>query len=411
MKRTRLSLISLVAALMCTSATYRSASIADQGIPLRAVSSPSGVASAQPRLIAVENGVAMSWLEKYGRSHRLRWSRWGGRQWSRPVTIAQGDSFFVNWADFPSIRSLGEKSWAAHWLWKSAAGPYAYDVRLSVSKDDGRTWSRPLTPHRDGTTTEHGFVSLLDESPGVRAVWLDGRNFSGHGESEHAGADMTVRTAVIQMNGTMAQEQVLDGRCCECCATAAVRTSRGMLVAYRDRSADEIRDIALVRHEDGRWTKPYLLHRDGWKIAGCPVNGPAMDASGDQVVAAWFTAASETARVFAAFSKDGGGVFSKPIRIDGGNPIGRVGTTLLRDGSALVSWLETESGKTAIKVRHVTASGGLGSPKIVAISSSVRASGFPQIVRMEDDVWFAWTTPGAQPQIKLAYASLRTLVR
>ena len=76
MKRTRLSLISLVAAVMCTSVMYRSVSIADEGIALRAVSSPSGLASAQPRLIAVEDGVAMSWLEKYGRGHRLRWSRW-----------------------------------------------------------------------------------------------------------------------------------------------------------------------------------------------------------------------------------------------------------------------------------------------------------------------------------------------
>lgn len=136
-----------------------------------------------------------------------------------------------------------------------------------------------------------------------------------------------------------------------------------------------------------------------------------MDAARDQVGIAWFTAAADTARVFVAFSKDGGSVFSKPIRIDGGDPIGRVGTALLPDGSALVSWLETESGKTAIKVRQVAASGRLGSPKIVAVSSSVRASGFPQIVRTEDDVWFAWTEPGARPQIKLARAALQTFPR
>jgi len=222
---------------------------------------------------------------------------------------------------------------------------------------------------------------------------------------------MTVRTAVLQPSGQLADEHELDDRCCECCATAAVRTHRGVLVAYRGRSADEVRDIALVRREEGRWTKPYRLHADGWKIAGCPVNGPAMDASGDQVVAAWFTAASDTARVFVAFSNDGGRVFSKPIRIDGGDPIGRVGTTLMPDGSALVSWLESERGKAAIKVRKVTASGRLGSPMIVAASSSARASGFPQIVRTEDDVWFAWTEPGAQPQIKLARVALQAFAR
>lgn len=406
MRRTSLYFVVLVAVLTSVLGTDPEGCLADEPLAFTAVTSPSGPGSAQPRLIAVEGGVAMSWLERHGSGHRLRWSRWDDQQWSKAVTIAAGDSFFANWADFPSLRPLGGKQWAAHWLWKSGAGKYAYDVRLSLSQDDGRTWSRPFTPHRDGTTTEHGFVSLLGEDQGVRAVWLDGRNFAGHAEGEHGGAEMTVRTAVLQANGAVAEERELDGRCCECCATTAVRTRRGMLVAYRDRSADEIRDIALVRHENGRWTKPYRLHADGWKIAGCPVNGPAMDASGDQVVAAWFTAASDTARVFAAFSQDGGRVFSKPTRIDGHDPTGRVGAALMPDGSALITWIEKENGKAVFKVRRVTASGALGSPQIVTASSAARSSGFPQIVRTNDEVWFAWTEAGEQPRIKLARAGL-----
>lgn len=373
---------------------------------IQAIVAPSGARSAQPRLIAVEGGVAMSWLEQAGSGHRLRWSRWKGGRWSHPVTIAAGDSFFVNWADFPSIRPLGDKRWAAHWLWKSGDGTYAYDVRLSLSEDEGRTWGRPFTPHRDGTTTEHGFVSLLPEAGGARAVWLDGRNFKGHEESEHSGADMTVRTAVARPGGVLVDEAELDGRCCECCATAAVRTKRGVLVAYRDRSAGEIRDIGLVRYEDGRWTQPYLLNADGWKITGCPVNGPALDASGDQVVAAWFTAAGDNARVLVAFSRDGGRSFSDPIRVDGGDPTGRVGTAMMPDGSAFVSWLETESGNTSVRVRRVRANGASAPALTVTASSAARASGFPQLVLAGRDLWFAWTEPGERSQIRVARASL-----
>lgn len=96
---------------------------------------------------------------------------------------------------------------------------------------------------------------------GFRTVWLDGRRFAGHEDSAHSGADMTVRTVVVQPNGEISDEQELDDRCCECFATAAVSTSCGVLVAYRDRSADEVRDIALARHEGGRWTKPYLFNQ------------------------------------------------------------------------------------------------------------------------------------------------------
>ena len=396
----------MVGVIACVLAGDRGTSRADERLVIRSMPSPAGLGSAQPRLIALEDGIAMSWLERYGQGHRLRWSRWRDQRWSRPVTIAQGDSFFVNWADFPSVRWLGGTRWAAHWLWKSGAGTYSYDVRLSQSEDDGRSWSRPILPHRDGTATEHGFGTLLRDDHGVRAVWLDGRNFSGPEADGNAGANMTVRTAVLAPNGRLSDEHELDDRSCECCATAAVRTARGVLVAYRDRGADEIRDIALVRHEHGRWTKPYRLHADGWKIAGCPVNGPAMDASGDRVVIAWYTAAADTPRVFAAFSEDGGRAFSNPIRIDGGDPLGRVGATLLPDGSALVSWLENGGGKSAIKVRRVSRDGGVWPPQIVAASSSARNSGFPQIVRSNGEVWFAWTESGSQPRVRIARSTV-----
>ena len=98
--------------------------------------------------------------------------------WSEARDVASGDNFFVNWADVPSVRALADGSLAAHWLQKSGAGTYAYDVKLSFSKDRGRTWTPAVSPHSDGTQTEHGFASLF-QAPGAGAglglVWLDGR--------------------------------------------------------------------------------------------------------------------------------------------------------------------------------------------------------------------------------------------
>ncbi len=37
-----------------------------------------------------------------------------------------------------------------HWPEMSAEGTYDYDVRISYSKDRGKTWSEPISPHRDG---------------------------------------------------------------------------------------------------------------------------------------------------------------------------------------------------------------------------------------------------------------------
>jgi hypothetical protein len=164
---------------------------------------------------------------------------------------------------------------------------------------------------------------------------------------------------------------------------------------------------------DGRWTTPRPVYNDGWRIAACPVNGPAIAADGDRVVVAWFTAAGDTARVRVAFSDDGGATFRLPTRVDNGSPAGRVDVALQPDGSALVSWLERTAGGQAgegaeVRVRRVRSDGSLAQWATVARSTAARASGFPQMVATaRGEVFFAWTAPGDPSVIRVARAILR----
>ena len=57
---------------------------------------------------------------------------------------------------------------------------------------------------------------------------------------------MTLRSAILNNRGLLANEQLLDERVCTCCAPAAVLTDEGVLIAYRDRSSVEIRDISTL---------------------------------------------------------------------------------------------------------------------------------------------------------------------
>lgn len=377
--------------------------------PLRTLASPAGTASAEPRLSVAPSGrVLLSWLEqRAGGGHRLRMSWLNGERWSVPVAIAEGDSFFANWADFPSVRPLDDQHLIAHWLWKVSGDTYGYHVRTARSLDGGRTWSLATTLHQDTSATEHGFVSLV--STGAHgagmAVWLDGHNFKGHGEGHGAGPDMAVHGASLGASG-FSDEHEIDPRACDCCQTAAVATSRGVLVAYRDRSAEEIRDIALARFEEGRWSAPYPLHADGWHIAGCPVNGPALAASANDVAIAWFTAAGDTARVNVAFSGDGGERFGRPIRVDLGQPSGRVAIALLPDRTALVSWLEGAGEQAAIQMRRVARDESMSQSWVVTRTSGARASGFPQLVTSAGRVLAAWTDPAKPSRIRLAIGAI-----
>ncbi|MDQ5845536.1 MAG: glycoside hydrolase [Acidobacteriota bacterium] len=385
----------------------------DPPLIIRASNSPTDGDSREPELNATHDGrIILSWVEKVGdKLYALRTSTRDGSGWSEIHTVAQGENWFVNWADFPSVVALQDGSLAGHWLVKSGSGTYAYNVNIARSKDGGNTWSKPLVPHRDNTQTEHGFVSLVPLPDGrLGAVWLDGRNMKDmkHDGDEDAPASesMTLRYAAIDADGKLSDEAQLDERVCECCQTSAAVTSDGPIAVYRDRSQEEVRDIYSVRQVNGSWVAPRAVHADNWKINGCPVNGPAVAADGRRVVVGWFTEANETPHVKVAFSDDAGVTFGNSIETDDGEASGRVDVLLLQDGSALVCWLSGNVEGGAIKVRRVQSDGRLGPPAVVAQTDISRSSGFPRMARLGDEVHFAWTEFGKPSTVRMATASV-----
>ncbi|HEY0674464.1 MAG TPA: hypothetical protein VGD27_19465 [Longimicrobiales bacterium] len=376
---------------------------------LRTIASPAPGGSAEPNLALGPNGLAyLSWLELAPDSgHQLRFAVLDGARFGPARTIARAakGEWFVNWADFPSILPLSRTHLVAHWLERSGNGRYAYGVRVSRSLDGGQSWSPAITPHRDESASEHGFVSLFRAGNEIGIAWLDGRKHAT--AKTEAEAEMSVRYTSLGRNNRLTADVEVDARACDCCQTAAAITSRGPVLVYRDRSEREVRDIALVRYTGGKWTAPRPVHADNWVIAACPVNGPAVAARGNRVVVAWFTGANDQPRVKLAFSRNAGDSFAAPIRIDDGNPAGRVDVQLLSDNSAVVSWLERVEGGAEVRVRHVDANGGRGPARTVTTSSAERASGFPHMVVRGRDIVFAWTEPGRQAQVRTALLELK----
>ena len=135
-------------------------------------------------------------------------------------------------------------------------------------------------------------------------------------------------------------------------------------------------------------------------IAGCPVNGPALDSAGEDVGITWYTAASDSARVLTAWSSDGGQTFAPPVRGDEGAPLGRVGMALLPDKSAFVTWLEGGAKDSRVLGRRMTRAGERGEALTIARTSAARASGFPQVARIGTDLFFAWTEAGRVSRIR-----------
>lgn len=370
-----------------------------------------------PRLSAgPDRRLWLSWVEDIDAgAHRLRFAKLDGDVWSPPATVAEGRDWFVNWADFPSVVPLGADLAAAHWLVKRPGGTYAYDVAIALSTDGGAHWSMPITPHDDASATEHGFASLFPAVGGeVGAVWLDGRNMapadagSHDGGGDHAGhgGGMSLRFGIVSPITGVVLDQEIDPLTCDCCQTGAAVSDNGVVVVYRDRDKDEIRDVSFARFETGTWSETRTLAADGWHIEGCPVNGPAIDARDKRVVVAWFTGAG-TPRVRASWSEDGGRSFSTPMEIDSDRAMGRVDVTMVGDDDAVVSWMSGTDGDGAeIRYRRLHADGTLGRILNLESTSAARSAGFPQIAAGGDGLVFAWTRTGEAGGVATATVTL-----
>ena len=209
---------------------------------------------------------------------------------------------------------------------------------------------------------------------------------------------MALYTRVIESDGTRGEEVELDDRVCDCCQTSSVLTDDGFLVvAYRDRSDEEVRDISVIRGRPAdvrSWSRPKTVHRDGWKMPGCPVNGPSLAASGQRVALAWYTdGANGKPRVYVAFSPDGGRSFDSPIAVDDGQPLGRVDACFLPGGELVVSWLEIAEGRAGWRARVFSKSGTVGPSSEIAAATGARSDGFLRLERLGERLLAAWTDP------------------
>lgn len=397
--------ISIVAVFSCQQAKEAVTTITN-------IDSPALEGSQEPNLFTDKKGdVYLSWVEKKENKATLSFSKLENGKWSAPKLISEGDNWFLNWADFPSI-AVNDDWMAAHWLQKRAEGTYDYDVQIATASNTGDDWTKSFIPHKDSVAAEHGFVSMLPmDKDRMFATWLDGRYTKGEahestdGHSMGGGA-MTLRAAIFNKEGEVLEQWELDNRVCDCCQTSAAMTDNGPVVVYRNRTEDEIRDMSIVRYVNGEWTAPQIINADDWKIAGCPVNGPSITSSGQNTAVAWFTASGGVPTVKLALSKNAGESFSGPIVVSENITSGRVGITMLADQTVLVSYMETKNDAAQIMLAHYNQIGELLQKMEVAQSSSSRSSGFPMLTSNKEGVYVSWTEIGKTSMVRTAKINL-----
>src|SRR5712692_5105284 len=348
-----------------------------------AVSNPSVAGSIQPNwAVAADGSTLLSWVEpsKDG-SYTLRYAVRRASAWSEARTIASGRRFWRHPAEVPELMSLSDGTLLAHWVEKGKDSSDSEFIFVSSSRD-GIHWTEPVMAHHDRSPVQHGLASIVASGPREASIlWLQALK----GED----GPVSLMRTIVGADGKEIKEEQLDADVCSCCTTSVVKTAKGLLVAYRGHTPKDIRDINILRFENGRWSTSKILYADKWEINACPVNAASAAAKDNRVAIAWYTEANDSARVQVAFSSDAGTTFTKPTKVSTGDALGYASTALNDDGGAFISWIEEGASSSRVMVRLVSPAGAAG--PVTQIAEGARQSlGYPKLVRSGSETWIAW---------------------
>ena len=386
------------------------------------VEAPASGRTTVPQLTAApDGGLLLSWeAAAPSGEHALMMSAWHRGTWGQVHTIVRDDSMFVHPTDLPSVTQLSDGRLGAVWqrtVRRPANRGLSYEFRVQFSADSGKAWSVPINPlGASPLGGEHEFhVAWPGANGALGLAWIDPRAqrvaaAATGGEAQYLGA-MQLMSTTIDSGGRIAPIRVVDDVICECCPNAAAVTSRGPIIAYRDKRTpnsvprdslryemDVLRDLSLARLVPAGdtlvWESGQRVTEDNWIFNGCPNNGPALAARGDTVVLAWWTGEGDRPRVQLRWSLDAGATFAAPITVSEGRADGQVSVALTARG-ATVAWLQGRE----VVARRAARSGDMST--IAKLGDAVGRHRLPTMIPQPDSsVIVGWTGPDGRIQLR-----------
>lgn len=258
--------------------------------------------------------VALTWVtrDSLGQDLWLSLSADSGLTFAAPVRLNPRRGSVSSYAESRPVAAYGAAGeLLIAWSERRGDSVMVTDLVVRASGDGGHTLGQPMIINDDAFDGEpgfHGFPALVPlDAGGWFATWMDTRE---QGPSDDSAAVASLFHALSSDGGqSWSYNRLLAaGVSAHSRPTAAADRSGRVVVAFRS-AVDGIRDPAIaVSHDRGRsFATDSVLSADGWWLAGCPVEGPALtldDAGAGHY--AWFTGA------------DGGGVWIAPWRVDAG---------------------------------------------------------------------------------------------
>lgn len=230
--------------------------------------------AAQPQLAASGNGRV--WMA-FGRGPEIlvAASRDGGATFGAPVRVAALPSVLVGKRRGPRIVAYGDRV---------TVTAIAGDLYAFNSKDGGKTWAGPALVNDTRTSAREGLDNLAVAPDGrLFAVWLDDRA----GPKQLYGAESADGGATWGANQLIYRRP--EGTICECCHPSVQFNAAGELAVMWRNSIEGNRDLWFAKRAgpDGGFTSHTKLGNESWALKGCPMDGGALFAVGENFGTVW----------------------------------------------------------------------------------------------------------------------------
>jgi len=397
-----------------------------------------GRSNATPSIAADGNTVVVAWsatLPDGGAADVFAAvSRDGGRSFAAPARVndVDGDAR-VNGEQPPRV-ALRDSVITVVWTTKGANG-----TRLvqASSADGGRAFTKAQPVPGADAAGNRGWENIAAGKTAASgrtfAVWLDHRELaqqdgqvaaSHHDHMKAAGsaADskpdgvamaQKSKLYIASLDGAVAPHAITGG-VCYCCKTAiAIGADGAVYTAWRHVYPGNIRDIAFTASRDGGRTfaAPVRVSEDKWVLEGCPDDGPAMALSGDgRIHIVWPTLVKDgeedTIALFYSVSRDGKS-FAPRQRIPTDGMPHHPQITIGTDGTPMLAWDESASGRRRAAVARVTPDGS-GAVRFARVVLGDRAV-YPVIAAVGDAAVVAWTAsePAGGSLVRVATVNMK----
>jgi len=315
-----------------------------------------------PRVSTTKNQLLLSWVRASSTTQQLMYAIYRDKQWSTPRAVVKGNNWFINYADYAKVEAIDEQHFIASWLEQSNTTSTHYQFKIKQSFDAGETWMETTSPLLE-KDAEHGFISVVKKDGKALFTWIS-----------QVGKGYQIQSSQLDSDNQWSSVQIVDNASCSCCHTDMAKQENRVYSVYRNRTDEEIRDIAINIYQNQQWGKPNIIHDDGWKIKGCPVNGPSISANKNAYVIIWYTFSGGVRQAKLLVHSN---TQRHVISIDK-EAIGFVDSAIVNDVTAIVSWLSIANNEIFMNVQLVNLlDGSLGIKKTFKIDQ--KTMGFPSI--------------------------------